>query len=546
MSAVGTPPPAIHIADTIGRSRVVRTGPRFSIRGNWPALVAAVIACGLAAYQLARPNALQGVHGYSGIGYDDGVYVGSAIRLTHGVLPYADYTFLHPPGITWLMTPLAILGRFTSEQDALVLARCMTALVAGANAALAALVLRRRGNAAMLTAGITMASFPLAVAATHSVMLEPYLVLFCLLGVVTLFDGDAVADPGRLLWAGLFFGLAGAVKVWAVLAVFAAVAVLLRRWRTHLRPFVVGLALGFGIPTLPLAIVAPKAFVHDVIVAQLARGTSGRSAYSVAERLPMMFGMDFFYPSSESTQRAKWLAVAVMALVALVLALAWRWTSHLDWYVIGATACVVGGLFKPPQFYDHYAYFSAAFGALLLGVCVGYVAELLEYAGEQLRGAAARTLDTVSTVVLPVLLIGVALAAVPIDTERARSYLAETDDPSALIASTVPSGSCVVTDMPILLLVANRLSSSRSCPGVIDPFGLWLTDNGGDPPGALPPYPAAFTAKWRSWMESADYTVLSVPFSNYVPWSADLTAWFRTNHELIAQAPRTYVYRRVS
>ncbi len=545
MNTVEMTATTVPVVNDVERSPILRGRWRFSLTEHWPALFAASIAFGLAVYQLARPNALQGVHGYSDIGYDDGVYLGSALRMTHGLLPYADYTFLHPPGITWLMAPFAIVGRITSEQDALVLARCFTALVVGANAALGALILRRRGTAAMLTAGIALACFPLGVAATHSVMLEPYLVLFCLLGVVTLFDGGDLAAPGRLLYAGLFFGFAGAVKVWAILAVLAAIIVLFRKWRTHLRPFVTGLALGFALPTLPFALIAPKAFANDVILAQLGRGTSGRSAYSVAERLPMMFGITFSYPSVHDTQRAKWLVVALVALVALVLALAWRRTTRLDGYVIAATVCVYGGMFKPPQFYDHYAYFSAAFGALLFGICVGSLADLLEYEREPLGGAASRALHATKAVVLPVLLIGTGLAAILINADRARSYLGESADPSVVIANTVPSGACVVTDMPILLLIADRFSSSRSCPGVIDPFGLWLTDNGGDPPGAKPPFPLAFRAKWLSWMETADYAVLSVRYSNYIPWSPDLITWFNASYQLVAEGPRTFVYRHL-
>src|SRR5579862_9052110 len=45
--------------------------------------------------------------------YDDGDYFGSAVRLTQGVLPYRDFVFVQPPGITLLMVPSALLAKLT-------------------------------------------------------------------------------------------------------------------------------------------------------------------------------------------------------------------------------------------------------------------------------------------------------------------------------------------------------------------------------------------------------------------------------------------------
>ena len=49
--------------------------------------------------------------------------LGTAIRLVHGVLPYRDYAFVHPPGIALLMTPAALVGRFVGTHDAMAVAR---------------------------------------------------------------------------------------------------------------------------------------------------------------------------------------------------------------------------------------------------------------------------------------------------------------------------------------------------------------------------------------------------------------------------------------
>src|SRR5207244_3369356 len=96
-----------------------------------PAIAPGLLALGICSYQLSLPHAFLGVHGA-----DDGVYLPPALRLLHGAFPYRDYAFVHPPGIAWLMTPLAFLG---NTRDAMAAARVVTALVAGLNACLAAL-----------------------------------------------------------------------------------------------------------------------------------------------------------------------------------------------------------------------------------------------------------------------------------------------------------------------------------------------------------------------------------------------------------------------
>src|SRR5262252_5729568 len=65
-------------------------------------VIATLLALGLRAYRMTRPGWLLSVHEY-----DDGPYFGSAVSLVHGVLPYRDFIFVQPPGITLLMSPAA-------------------------------------------------------------------------------------------------------------------------------------------------------------------------------------------------------------------------------------------------------------------------------------------------------------------------------------------------------------------------------------------------------------------------------------------------------
>jgi len=72
-------------------------------------LAATVVALGIRLFTLSRPGFLT-----SPTEYDDGVYLGAAIRMTQGVMPYHDFAFVQPPGILLLMSPVALFARVTS------------------------------------------------------------------------------------------------------------------------------------------------------------------------------------------------------------------------------------------------------------------------------------------------------------------------------------------------------------------------------------------------------------------------------------------------
>ena len=45
---------------------------------------------------------------YAAGNYDDGVHYAAAMGLVHGLLPYRDFLFLHPPGIAVLARPIRL------------------------------------------------------------------------------------------------------------------------------------------------------------------------------------------------------------------------------------------------------------------------------------------------------------------------------------------------------------------------------------------------------------------------------------------------------
>ena len=442
----------------------------------WIPVGTGLLALGICCYQLSLPFVLLGIHGYTGNGYDDGVYLGAATRLVHGVLPYRDFDFVQPPGITLVMGPVALVGRLIGTRDAMAVARCFTVAVTGLNAALAALVVRDRGKTAMLVAGVSLALFPLAVAADQSLLLEPYLVCLSLLAVISLFTEGRLASPRRVLLGGLILGFAGTIKLWAVLPAAAAVLCCLPKWRRGFFPLSLGLLVGFVVPSLPFFAFAPRAFVHDVITSQIHRGTSGLDALSISQRLVMISGISGLPNINATTGLAVGLAVGFVVLAALVYLMTWRRRSRLDWFILVASVIVLLGMFSSPEFYDHYAYFPAAFLALLLAVCISQLVGWVRQGAAHFQPARGRVLAVSAALAI----FGVSLTAVALvvrqDTTYAASYLSSSSDPAAVVEAQVPSGSCVVFDYAILAINADRFNPAKTvCPATVDPFGMWLS-----------------------------------------------------------------------
>jgi len=197
-----------------------------------PRLTYAVIAvCTAAAallrfYVLARPGYLLGV-----TGYDDGVQFGDAVRLVSGVIPYRDFVVMQPPGSVVLMAPVALAAKVTGSVWGLAIARLLTAAADTVCVALLGLLVRHRGPVAVGIACGIYAVYPDALVAAHTFLLEPWMNLFCLIGALLVFDRDRLTDGRRLAWGGAAFGVAAAVKLWALVPLAVIALLVLRRPR---------------------------------------------------------------------------------------------------------------------------------------------------------------------------------------------------------------------------------------------------------------------------------------------------------------------------
>ena len=174
-----------------------------------------VLALGLRLFYLTRPGYLLGV-----TEYDDGSYFGSAVRLVHGVLPYRDFVFVQPPGITLLMTPVALASRVTGTDGGLAIARVLTMLAGAAGVTTGRPAGTAPGRAGRADRPGVVAVYPDSVSSSHTLLVEPWLVLFCLIGAVAVFDGDQfTGSRRRLIWGGVAFGFAGVIEAWAIVPV---------------------------------------------------------------------------------------------------------------------------------------------------------------------------------------------------------------------------------------------------------------------------------------------------------------------------------------
>ena len=123
-------------------------------------------------------------------------------------------------------------------------ARLLTVLASTACVPLAGSLLRYRGTLVTLVTCGVLAVYPDDITTAHTLILEPWMNLFCLVGACLAFRRGRLASPSRLLWAGVAIGFAGAVKYWAALPALVLLVVCLVTGRGTSR----GTGLGSGVP----------------------------------------------------------------------------------------------------------------------------------------------------------------------------------------------------------------------------------------------------------------------------------------------------------
>ena len=556
---MGKIPPVPGAERAVGPA-VTGAGPGAGAGPAWrvtPVALAITLTTGLALFlrlwQLTK-------HGYllGPTEYDDGVYFGGALRLIHGAVPYKDFVTVQPPGVMLVMTPVALFAGPVGTAKALFIGRVLTACAGAAGVTLTGLLVRHRGALAVAVAGGFLAVYPDGVYAAHTVLIEPWLVLFCLAGALAVLDGDHLTSSGRRLAAGgAAFGFAGVCKAWAVFPVIVLLILLLRPkqagWRRVARRtglFLGGIVAGFALPVLPFAILAPRAFYNSVIVAQWARTDDVRipTSFRVASMLGLSHGPDLPHLLLAAVAAAIAALAAGCSLLATVISR--RWPPLLELFVMATAALIVLAFVWPPDYYYHYAAFLGPFLALAVVLPVARLAGLarpprpaLGTAPETASRTAPRApyrLGLTATAVIVLVLAVLQGRTAPDPNLRGIANAVIADE------KVFPPGSCVLTDTVSYPIAANRFfSTERGCPIMVDSIGtdysLSHGENAANGAGNAP----AVQRVWLSALSRAQYVWLSGLWQRRLPWTYPIQSYFNAHFRLLHFDASGRVYERV-
>jgi len=504
--------------------------------------LAAAFSLALGWYQLFG---LRELHEY--LEYDDGVWFGASVRLAHGIFPYRDFVDDAPPGVPVVMLPFALWSRSVGTATAFAAARVAVPLFETVGVLALGWMLRHRGALTVAVACGAMAVYPVCLIDQRTVMLEPFCATFCLLWLAAVFDGDRLnGRTGALVVGGAFFGLAGSCKAFALLPfVVVAAALLASPARRRLVPFLGGTAGAFAVVCGPFFALAPRAFVHDVIVTQLSR--TAKVDPSIYDRLTSLVGSppsEVPTPFPDHSQRtlAVFLAIVIVVLVVGGYAAgrlqdrrlqdrrypttALGWFTGLDALAIATVVVTGAGLATPAAYYYHYAAFFGPFLALMLGLAVGRTALLAP--------------KTAAVVTAAVLFAG-AVHAIHI-VRASRAGLPDV----ALVQRFVPAGACVLGDDAPTLLLADRFSSTvPGCTAVTDAFGTTLSSDGGYPATSPQAQSSATVETWLVALEHADYVVLALGYQERrIPWDAPSLQSYLQQHFLTVRSSGYVILKR--
>ncbi len=498
-------------------------------------LLCTALALGLRIYQLARPNYLSGP-----TQYDDGADFGSALRLLEGSLPYRDFVFVQPPGIALLLSPVALLAKAIGTDGGLVVARILTVCASATGVLLLGRLVRHRGPLATTLACGILAVSPDGILDAGTVFLEPWLVLACLIGASVMFEGDELTSSrSRLALGGIAFGVAGTIKVWAILPVLVLVWLVWRvGGRRSITAYVSGVAGGFVVLVIPFFVMAPNAFFNDVVVAQLSRADVAR--VPLLMRLASLSGITGFLQFPQLSAGEAKVILATVAIAGLLLV--WvaltavrrpRSMPTLDRFAIGTVVVVLLALLWPPDYYPHYA----GFFAPLLGLAVGLAAAGLVSA---LAPASVRRLTIVAAVGIGV------MAGVRLEYEAGLGKPTMT----AWVDQLVRPGSCVLTDDAALTIAADRfISSDPGCSKMVDAFGTSLALNDGRNGLMASSADVSLDAVWLSGLRRARFVWIqcgppAAPIcdrrgstNRLVPWTPETLGYFRRHFRTLATGP---------
>jgi hypothetical protein len=497
------------------------------------ALLIFCVSLGMSLWQLSVPEILSA--------YDSGVYLAATIHLVSGVLPYKDFTFVQPPGILLLMSPVGLFSRVVGTHDGFIMARVASSVVTAANAGLLAWLVRHRGRLAMVLAGGGLAFLPVSFFVSSSLTLEPYCVFFVLVGALVVLDRDAMGEvisTRRFAVGGLLIGFAALIKLWAIFPLVALALCLVPKYRRRVGVFVGAAATSFIVLALPFLIAAPHNFFSEVFSEQLFRQATSLQGASIGYRLMVMtgFGPTTIAPSPTAAE-------VVFAILVVLVATSFAIRvprGSLDGFFLLATLFGGGALLYSPEFFPYYGYFLAPF---LLGVVGLSVARLIAppratLSAAPMTGASRRILRWAGATGGAVMVFALVLYITSFYSSYAWGLGLYGPEFSA-VTNRIPAGSCVVYSGVFYGIEANRWTSSDpNCPTLVDPLGMWMAYGYQTKPATT-----SFAQTWQSYFARAQYVVLNNPGDSLVGWNPNLLTWFSVHFHLTYHHNYVFIYR---
>ena len=403
--------------------------------------------------------------------YDPAVmYIASASFL-EGLLPYRDFTFLHPPGALFGFAPSVLFGAAFGDAVGMASARLAVVLLGVVNTGLVVLLLRRYGFLAVLVGGGLYAGWSPMAYTEQRPLLEPFLATALLVALHLLRSKHRWAP----LWIGAILGVATMVKLWAAvdLIAFAVLLLKLRRFADLWR-FILGAFLGGSAVALPFFLAAPGPMWEMVVTAQLGRPDQGVGLLTRAT----MFGPVPGFSHSVYRAGMGLLMAALLGVALLLVIRGWRGRAESAeaveagaWASIAILHAVIMSLSS--SFYDHYAMFVAVPLTLVVGAAVGWVNGRVHLERRAFTALAIAAVLLVASVTVAASLY----KAVRTDTDRMsaaeRVRIAEWADGLGCTWASV-------TDRVLIDEVVDALRSG--CTMSVDPFGdgLLAHARGGD------------------------------------------------------------------
>lgn len=413
------------------------------------ALIVFVVAAAARLSVIFRGSGLRG-----SFGYDAAVYFASGDALTHGRLPYRDFVFLHPPGLTVALSPFSLLARVTTDDAAFATACVAFALLGALNATLVMRLCRNLGlgRGPSVAGGLFYALWFGAVQSEYLTKLEPLgntLLLCALLAAVR-----AQRDSSRRfsIVTGVMLGLLVSIKIWWAVPLLALAVwhvLQMRERRRAALHLLAGAAIAVAVLDLPFFLAAPRAMLTDVVKDQLGRPRTA----GLVQRFADLTTVSRIAPRPSHAL----LTIAVVLAIALL-----AWVIRRAVRVRACRAAVLllvaqlAVLIIAPSWFPYYTdYVAVAAAVVVAAACVGGRTPAAK------RDIRAGWIPVVGVGLLTVLILSSARNAVRPFTGYAA--LTKAADPVR----------CVMSDAPMGLIELNALTRglASGCRNWIDVTG---------------------------------------------------------------------------